>query len=712
MNKEIDLSSYEFSRDPYPVYDALRKSGNVHYLEKNRCWLLIGFNEIRDVLTNYALFTSEGQNAFDPFLLNCDPPAHTVHRKMLAGDDALFAHTTIEKMRDANLVIATDLTSALENRKTFDLLADFAIPFSSRVILNLLGITPAYRNEIRSWTDQAALSRSIHDPGFAGSEWEKLRPLLAHWVEQVLEGRISSGLAGLVRSIKGGEKNEKELLVDLAKVLLLGGNETTPNLVSSAMLGLLNDSQLMSEVLSDRGLVPALINETLRFQAPTQLIQRVTKEDVVLGDMNIPKGSLLVLSIGAANRDPAVFDHPDTFDIRRKVSKILSFGYGPHYCIGAGLARQEALIAINRLLDCFPGLSLPPGSRLTYKHSSHVRGLERLEVYTHADVAHKLAGAKQQAEDLLRNALASYGEFPSFENYPNADPDRWHYTYPSPFIHANVLYALLHTQLRDDKELIGQAAAFLDRQKEAGDIWRFWKADVCRNPVPPDVDDLAVCSFVLEKCNIRVANKKLLYGNISGNRLLTWIRPSLPLALRAPGLCLNLLKTAGQVRPTIAGGMLDYADFELGVMANALMYLGENERTAPVIDKCIELWEQGNDSRNFYDNDLVVAYHLSRACRNGISRFATLADSIEELVASRMQEWCFAEKNLAWLTLASLGRTRHMPGLRQAIIHEVCDDGFAFTPFRYFTSKDRNFYGGSACLTAAWFLEVMDNDPA
>lgn len=706
----IDLSSFAFSQNPYAVYDQLRTHGNIHYLPGNNLWLVIGYNEIVEVLTNYESFTSEGNNAFDPFLLNCDPPDHTIHRKIVSGDQGLFAHARVNALTEANAAICKQLVDALKQKSTFDVLSDFAMPFSSLVILNLLGIKPDISKEIKQWSDGAVLNSSIYNTQLANEQWERISPVIAEWISEVEKGGSRSGLAELVFHEEAGNYFNKETLLHLVKVLLLGGNETTPNLVSSALLILLKDKQLMNAVKQDPSLLQSVIFETLRLEAPTQIIQRVTTHDVKIGDELIPKGALVALSIGAANRDPSVFENPDVFDVNRSKNKILSFGYGPHYCIGANLAKQEATLALQELITSFPGLALDDEAKPEYKHSSHVRGLKTLPLYTNSEVLEKIAQAKQKAVALLRNSLEKYGEFPSLENYPRLNENEWHYTYPSPFVHANVLFALSNTSLKNDPSITDPALRFILEKKEEGDTWRFWKIDQCHNPVPPDVDDLAVCSFVLNKYGHHTNNKKLLYHNIRQHKLLTWIKPSVSLFFIDPALAVSLYRKRKPVAKTIAGNMLDYRDSELGVMVNALLYLGQDKNTEPIIDHCISLWNNKTDAQNFYDNDLVLAYHLARAYRHGIEKFVVLSGSIAGFISERLDTFNFAELNIAFLALRYLGVTGILPQLKSLIIHEVTKPGFAFAHFRYFTSKDRNFYGGSSCLTAAWFLEVMEGE--
>lgn len=709
MSEQVNISGFEFSQDPYAYYNELRKTGSVHYLAATQTWLITGYKEIVEALTDYSAFTSQGNNAFDPILLNSDPPAHTAHRKILSGDTAMFSHSRINDLAEANRGLCKQLINNLKGRNRFELLGDFAMPFSSLIILNLLGVTADFAEEIKKWSNNAVLSKSIHNTLFANDEWKKLRPLLELWIDKAAEEKKGLGLAELLFTRDGQGLFSKEEVLHLAKVLLLGGNETTPNLVSSALLFILRSDMLRKRVLTEPGCLQDVIFETLRLEAPTQIIQRTTTRELTIGGKVIPMGATVGLAIGAANRDPGIFENPDVFDADRPKGKILSFGYGPHYCIGANLAKQEAQIAIEELLHAFPDLCIDDDRGLVYKHSSHVRGVNRLSVWKSKASPGLVDLAIQKAAGVIKQSMLNYNEFPSFELYPKLDAGQWHYTYPSPFIHANVLYSLLHSTLKTDTDLIKQATDFLLQTKELSDTWRFWKIDNCRNPVPLDVDDISVCSFVLEQCGVKMSNKPLLYHNIKPNgEILTWIKPSFSLFVSDFALASSLYKQRKKIEPTIKAKMLSYADSELGVMTNVLMYLGENEKTARTIAHCINTWRNRSDHYFFYDKDIVIAYHIARAYRHGVAGFGVLGDEMETFIENGLNEYGFAELNLAYLTLAYFKRTNKLDDIKERIIVIIDRTDFDFEQYPYFTSKDRNFYGGSSGLTAAWFLEVVN----
>ena len=379
-NSTIDINSASFSQDPYRAYEELRKAGNVHFLEKNGSWIVIGFAEIVEILNNTSVFSSEGERLFDPILLNCDPPKHTYHRRILSSEEGVFSRDRIRVLEDKNRVICRELFNKVKDRNQVDILTDIALPYSSLVILGLLGISTSENAALLQWSGEAVSTRSVQNNEYAWQNWQQLLPIVSDWVDTAFANRSSRGLSEIIFHSQAEGYFSKEQIINLTRVLLLGGNETTPNLISSALLVLLNDPQLMEQVRADHSMIDLLLNETLRISAPTQIIARTTKTETVLNGQAIPARSLINLAIGAANRDPSVFTDPDKFDLHRNKSKILSFGHGAHYCLGVHLAKQEARIFFEELFHTFPGIKLLDPFVPQYRQSTHVRGLASLPV--------------------------------------------------------------------------------------------------------------------------------------------------------------------------------------------------------------------------------------------------------------------------------------------------------------------------------------------
>ena len=382
IGDKLDITSDEYIQNPYKWYELLREEGAVHYLKQNQHWLITGFADCVEVLGNPQIFSSEGKHLFDPILLNCDPPKHTYNKRILAGEGALFSNNRIDKLKEKNKQICKEQFDRLKEKPAFDFLNEFALPYSSLVILALLGVETSNNNLLLEWSKEAVSTKSIQDRVYAQSNWTTLLPLVESWVEDAYKKEGKEGLPEIIFHINSQNHFKKEQLISLVKILILGGNETTPTLASLGLYHLICNPPLMAEIRSNHELIEPFINEVLRFHSPTQMIARTTKTDVEIGGRIIPANSLVNVGIGAANRDPDFFEKPNEFSIHRPKNRILSFGHGAHYCIGATLARQETMIIFEELFNRYQSITLPESFMPEYRKSSHIRGFEYLPIIT------------------------------------------------------------------------------------------------------------------------------------------------------------------------------------------------------------------------------------------------------------------------------------------------------------------------------------------
>lgn len=382
INKNIDLTSIEFTENPYKWYDLLRETGNVHYLEKSQSWIVTGFAECIEILNNPQVFSSVGKYQFDPILLNCDPPKHTYHKRILSGEGAPFSNSRVDMLDEKNRMICENQFDLLKGSTQFDFLHEFALPYSSLVILALLGIETNNNQELLKWSKEAVSTQSINDRNYAQSNWMTLLPLITSWVEEAYNNPDGKGLPEIIFHVGAQNYFTKEQLINLVKILILGGNETTPTLASTALYHLICDPEMMSDIRQQESLFDPFIHEVLRYYSPTQIIARTTTIDVIIGGVTIPADSLVNVCIAAANRDPDFFGKPNEFIISRPKARILSFGHGAHHCIGAALAKQETKIIFDTLFARFKSISVPASFEPEYRRSTHVRGLEQLPIIT------------------------------------------------------------------------------------------------------------------------------------------------------------------------------------------------------------------------------------------------------------------------------------------------------------------------------------------
>lgn len=703
---DFDFTSWEFSQNPYRFYDTLRAFGSVHFIPKNNTYFVTGYQEIVAILTDTSVFSSGGNNVFDPILLNCDPPEHSFNRKVFNGKNAPFSLSRVNQLELENKAICDELFNNFGDVESIDLLRDISLPFSSLVILKILGIQTDDLVALRNWSTDAVLTKAIENNDYATEIWELILPKVAQWINETLASPHRSGLAEIV-FFEGGRTFEYDEIINFTRVLLLGGNETTPNLIASAFLKLVEHPDVFDAVKCDNSLISSVINETLRLESPTQLIKRITTEEIVIAGVKIPKNATVTLAIGAANRDPEIFENPNEFNIYRSSGKIVSFGFGPHYCLGAHLSKQEAEILLTELISRYPKVTLPTNFQPVYRHSSHIRGIISMPLVLKQFPTGKLEHYRTIARNEIASKFNEFGHFPTFELYPAIDPNRWIYTIPSPFIHANVCLSLLNAA-ELDATLMEKAKSYLLSMKEVGDLWRFWELKQAQNNVPIDMDDTAICSHVLEKLGETIHNKSILTMLIKKDgRMLTWLFPSVRLARTNFRVFLRSLVTLHLIKPTLKAGMIAKNDTEISVMANVCLYLGNTNNAQKIARFCIDSWQFKQSTGQFYDNQLIDAFHVARAYANGVVAFEQLKPQINELIAMNYLIYEPMSLILAYLTLVHLNVSIELQlKIKRLILESENIEEKITKNYPYFTSKDRNFYAGSSVLSSAWFLEA------
>ncbi len=699
----------EFAQNPYSHYQELLQHGSIHWLEKQQAWLVLGFHDIQKVLQNPNAFSSQSEQPFDPVLLNADAPEHTTRRSSIAGTKGLFSNNRIHNGYTQNQAIAKELITSLGSRPKIDLISDLAAPYSSMVMLNLLNLQPESVSELMQWSQETVHSKALYDHEYSRQMWERFKPHVEQMVKRNLSDNKSLGLGEMLRDAEGLFPDLSSV-IDLVKILLLGGHETTPNLVGSCLYRLLqNDKFWLEEWQNGRVSLEQIIRETLRIDAPTQLIHRTCVEDTQFGKITISNGERLILSLGAANRDATVFEGADSFRPQRTEKQILSFGYGPHYCIGAQLALQETEILITELFGAFEELELSVDDTPVYRPSSHIRGFKHLPLWLNANGRKQTSSIHRASFDILQEDLEKFGHWPSLEQYPSQSKNEWTYTYPSPFIHANVLLSLSEFGLRIPSHWISQGVEFLSSAQESG-IWRFWPLETARNPVPPDMDDLALCSLALKQCSRDPEHYNLIQSQIRPTgEVPTWLWPNTRLLVQNWRLWLKLVQEQGAVKPTIQAGMLHPSDWELNVMLNILAYCGAHSNSTALINRCIQLWDNEQDPAHFYNNRWVTLYHFSRCYHHGINAFAPLLNKAIPELEALMEEGDFHSKLLGGMIAKYARLTRLHIQFQNALLEDTSKESFSIEAFPYFTSKNRAYCGGSRSLTAALLLQVLSN---
>ena len=380
------------TRNPYPAFARLREASPVSVMTDDEglpMWLITGYDDVRGALADPRL-RQDARRALEiqehrvggtkvgieiVHMLNSDPPDHTRLRHLIHG---AFTPGKVKAMGPMVRRIADGLMDELAERETADFVLDFALPLPMTVICELMGFPGSDRQLFRNWST-AILTDSGAD-SFAGATAE----LVDYFRALIAERRARPGddlLSALIEDCDGGELTEHEV-VSMVYLLLIGGHETTVNLLSTALLALCQNPDQFADLRAEPAILPMAVDEFLRYEAPVCMATiRFTDEPVDVRGVEIPAGELVMLSLGAANRDPRRFTDPDRLLLRRNDPGHLAFGYGIHRCLGAFLGRLEAETALGGLIRRFPRIELAADeASLPWRDTIMLRGLESLPV--------------------------------------------------------------------------------------------------------------------------------------------------------------------------------------------------------------------------------------------------------------------------------------------------------------------------------------------
>jgi cytochrome P450 len=391
----IDLTDPAVVADPYPAFARARSVAPVQWHEGLRLWLAFTHAESNAVLRDRRLGRiwrdREPAERFESFnlihrnaILEMEPPDHTRLRRLVS---AAFARGHVERLRPWVNELAGRLVDRMVEEsggsEPVDLLAGMAEQLPVDVIAELLGVPEADRPLLRPWSNaivkmyeyQRTREREEAAERAAAEFVAYLRQLAAERRKNLGDDLVSHLVT--VRDAEGDRLTEDEL-VTTCILLLNAGHEATVNVTGNGILALLRNPDQLRRLREDRSLLPTAIEELMRYDSPLQLFERTATEDVEIGGVTVPAGQKIAALLGAANRDPAVFDDPDTLDVGRVDNPQISFGAGVHFCIGAPLARVELQASFGALLARTSRLE--PGAPARRRPEFVIRGLQELPV--------------------------------------------------------------------------------------------------------------------------------------------------------------------------------------------------------------------------------------------------------------------------------------------------------------------------------------------
>jgi cytochrome P450 len=386
----------EILANPYPLYHRLRTHDPVHWDPFLHAWIVTRYADVVKVLHDFSAgrtptpeqLTAMGLSALNPIaqvmvkqMLFLDPPAHTRLRSLASS---AFTPRRVEVLRWHIQEIASALIDAVETRGRMDVIADFAAPLPAIVTAEMLGVSVADHDQLKAWSADFAemLGNFQHNPDRIPRVLRSLKDMIAYFRSAIIEqrqhpreGLISSFLTA---EIQGDRFTEEEVIANVI-VTMVGGQETTTNLIGNGILSLLRNPEQLAKLRSDLSLIPSAVEELLRYESPSQQTARLAPEDTELGGKQIRKRQAVIAVMAAGNRDPERFPDPDRLDITRIDNHHLAFGWAAHFCFGAPLARIEGQIAFESIVRRLFNLALEPG-RLVWRTNLGLRGLTALPI--------------------------------------------------------------------------------------------------------------------------------------------------------------------------------------------------------------------------------------------------------------------------------------------------------------------------------------------
>jgi pimeloyl-[acyl-carrier protein] synthase len=382
-------------RNPYPTYAKLRRQDPVHWNFLSRSWVFSRYCDIDAILRDHTRFSNDSRhrqgvsqaqaassNPSGPSMLFLDPPDHTRLRALV---QQAFTPRALDALAPRIRQIAAHLLDQIADPTAFEVMEALARPLPMSVMAELLGVPIRDLAQFQTWSRQRA---RVIEPTMTAREQrlatQAAHELDAYFLDLIAQRQVEPQddlISALVAAEAAGDQLSHDELLVMLRLLLVAGNETTTNLIGNGLLALLRHPDQLQVLRSDPSLMAGAVEELLRYDSPAQVVGRTALQDTEFDGRAIRKGQGIVLLIGSANRDPEVFAQPDRLDISRQGPSPLAFGRGIHHCLGAPLARLEARIVFETLLERFGEMHLltdePP-----FRDNVVLRGLEALPIGT------------------------------------------------------------------------------------------------------------------------------------------------------------------------------------------------------------------------------------------------------------------------------------------------------------------------------------------
>ncbi len=386
----------EVLANPYPLFHRLRSEDPVHWDPYLHAWVVTRYADVVWVFQHFSAdrtptperLNEMGLSMLTPLaqlmvrqMLFLDPPAHSRVRGLASK---AFTPRRVEVLREHIQDIVDSMLDGVAPKGRMEVLADIGRPLPAIVTEELLGLPISDREQLTRWSTDFAevLGNFQHNPDRAQRVLKSVNEMVAYFQEAVREHRKNLRddlISAFVTAEVDGDRLTDEEIVANAIVTMVGGQETTTNLIGNGILSLLRNPDQMEKLRADYSLIPSAVEELLRYEAPSQHTARLAPEDMELGGKLIHKRDAVIAVMAAANRDPDRFPDPDRLDITRQDNRHVAFAWASHFCFGAPLARLEGQITFESILRRMHDLALEPGP-LSWRTNMGLRGLNELNV--------------------------------------------------------------------------------------------------------------------------------------------------------------------------------------------------------------------------------------------------------------------------------------------------------------------------------------------
>ena len=391
-----ELLDPEVLADPYPLYRNLREYDPVLWDPPLHAWVVTSYAGVKEVLHKFSAdrtptpeqLNAMGMRALQPVsevmvrqMLFMDAPAHTRMRGLCAS---AFTSRRVNSLREHIQDVADRLIDRVLSQGRMDVIADFANPLPAIVTAELMGLPSGDHEQLKSWSADFAemLGNFQHNPDRVSHVVRSVGEMTAY-LRSAMREQARCPRKGLVRllmdaSVDGARLDDDEVIANII-VTMVGGQETTTNLIGNGLLTLINHPEHLAQLRDDPSIMEVAVEELLRYESPSQHTARLAPMDMVLGGKQIRKRQAVMAVMAAGNRDPDQFSDPDRLDLTRPHNRHLAFGWAAHFCFGAPLARIEGQVAFGTLLRRLRGLALALRP-LAWRQNLGLRGLTALPV--------------------------------------------------------------------------------------------------------------------------------------------------------------------------------------------------------------------------------------------------------------------------------------------------------------------------------------------